>query len=386
MNKDLITSISCLDNEILWCYDEIICALSKVNIKTLQVKCVLSPQYIFREQYYEMRKIIVWKDKVIIIPKEIDKKWIIYDKLSKKVEYYNFCIENFEITDVLLIKDNLFFIPISVNGLIVIFDLVKREVIKKIEFPMNDFLKEGYIWNAKIEGEDICFLIHDSFFYGRLNNDNLSMIKVETLNPLSCADFYMGMGWAIDNSNKYLYSFNKEGRILHTYSIEAGIYFAKIIVKNKYIYLLPFNKNGIWLFDMKGKLIKIIGEEIIDFRLLETFNSPDYWEYMEVDKCIWFLPLKHSLQVVNTNTLMEFKRFFKYSKEFSENLYQEYYKYIKKIRIINSYFHENLINATLIKYIELIITNKDDIEFTEMLLRGKNICDSLTCESKRECM
>lgn len=380
MKEPLISIISYQDEKFLWCYDYIICALSKINMKTLQVECVLTPMQILLDDQYEVLKLVGWKNKIILLPENIGKRWIIYDKLSEKVEYDIFCLENHSVAESFLIEDKLILIPIFIKNPIIIVDLQKRKEIKKIEFPNIDFLQKSQIWNAKMDQKDICFLIPNSNYYGRLNNNKLSLIKIESLENLACADFHMGIGWAIDYQGKQLYQFNKEGKILRIYYINTGILFSKIIVKNQYIYLIPSFKSGIRVFNINHKSIKKIGEEKIkNSGLSEIFAMVDYWGYTETNTHIWFLPLKYSLLIVNINTLSYRRELLEYPKIFSENQYWKYYKYVRTIKSTRDkfIFFENLGTTTLKRYIKLIENGKNNIKITTISSWSKYIWETL---------
>lgn len=360
MKENLISCVSYWDGEFLWCYDEVICALSKVNLTTLQVECILTPMQILNNGRFEVRKIIGWGNKLIILPCDIGNKWIIYNKDCGKLEQIYICSVHQRYAEAVLLEENkLILFPISINAPILVIDLLKRIIIKKINLQnLGLEVKNGMeIWNIKKDQGDICFFIQNSFFYGRLNNDGISLIKIDTSESFLCADFHDGIGWAIGNQGKHLYQFDRWGKVLNDYQTDAETEYIRIIAERNCVFLLPVDKSKLWVFCCVDKGGKEIGREIESLTIgyPEILGMPAYWDYIKEDNSIFFLPLKYPFQNIDINTLVCKEIALKYSEEFSETKYWEYCEYARKNRKI--VFSENTSNSSLRRYLELIQWN-----------------------------
>lgn len=360
MRETLVTCVSYQDGDYLWCFDEIICALSRINLVTLQVECVISPMQIFAEGEFKVRKLIGWKDKIIILPVRINKKWIIYNKQKNEIEYMNFCLEDFESSETFLIENKLYFLPICVEKPIIIIDLTKKEVIRRIslqhiEFHTNEKMK---IWDGKLNQGDICFLIRESCFYGRLNERSFHLIKLNVSKPLACADFYEGFIWAVDNDGKKIYKFDKKGNLIKDILLDAETKFTRILVEKECIFLLPEYGYEILKFDTENEEEEKIGKgsemKFLDFpEMLEMIELPVYWDYIKKDLEIWFLPFKGQLKKFNMNKLICDKRTIEYSDIFSSITYKKYLDYVRKIKN-KLIIYENSTKLNCKKYLELL--------------------------------
>lgn len=374
MTKKLISCVSYLDDTYLWCYDEVICALSRINIETFQAECILSPMQIIEKETFQVRKIIGWRNKIIILPVEIRKKWVIYDKIEKKVEYKSFCNECFESSEAILVGDILVLLPISITNPIVVINLLKRKVISKINMcvPQIEVKRDMNIWDANIDQGNICFMIRNSFYYGRFGKNGISIVKIKVTKPLYCAYFNDGIGWGIDREGKCIYKFDKEGNLLKKYFVKNGIQFTKIIVENRYILLLPENSNEIRILSMEGQEIYKIGTEEKDliYEFPELMGLPAYWCYVKRKKNIWFLPLKYSLKVLNLDSLEWKCKIIKYVNLNSGDLYEKYCKYVRDRKNIYR-FYENLSDFKLNRYLEMIKQYDFSLPQNEMFVSNK---------------
>ena len=86
-NENLRTVNICVDDEFIFSHDEGIGGLYSINKSTLEIKNILTPYQIFKYGKFEVKSIFQWNEKVIIVPCELYKDWIIYSKVSKKVQY-----------------------------------------------------------------------------------------------------------------------------------------------------------------------------------------------------------------------------------------------------------------------------------------------------------
>ena len=77
MREKLVSRVCCQDGEFLWCYDDAAGALTRINIETLEIECMLSPMQLIMESDDEIGNLISWKDKIILLPSKIGKKWVL---------------------------------------------------------------------------------------------------------------------------------------------------------------------------------------------------------------------------------------------------------------------------------------------------------------------
>lgn len=357
MKEKLISCVSYLDGDILWCYDEIICTLNQLNLKSLQVDPVISSYQLLVDGGYEVRKIIGWKEKIIIIPVETNKRWIFFDKIKRKVEYKKICTKCIRSVEAILDGDQLFLLPVSAYDPVIVVDLSIEEISKIVYLFDSENRKKDKIeiWKAKLNKKDSCFFIQNSFFYGIIKRKRIQLIKIKIPDLLACVDFDDDFGWGIDINGKYLFKFDREGNLVRKYILESGILFAGIIVTKKYIFLIPYVKNEITIFNIteeKKEKIKVNNDDPF-FKHLELLNLPSYWDSVKNSNKLFFLPIKNNLLIIDLNTLSFEEKSLEYSEMFSEKLYWDYYNNVRKIR--SKYeFYENGLNVTIKNYIQSI--------------------------------
>lgn len=378
MRKRLIGWLYHWDGEYLWCYDEKICALSRININTLDVVCMVSPMEILKNGWYKAGNLVGWGDKIMIVPLEIGKKWVIYDKQNGNVEHDFFCTESYQSIAGNVIGDNFIVLPCDVYNPVLSIDLHKRKVVKK--FDLRKFglvaVDNMIILDAKVVEGNLFFLIKNSCFYGRVNNKEFQLIQIQGERVLECADFFESINWAVDRHGKVLYQFDKEGNILRELFVNAETEVGRIAVENKFVFLLPAAQHQIKVFDTDRNQMDNINkrEETETLSIIETFGSVGYWEYFKKDRDLWFLPWRYSLQVVNLSTFTCSAKEILYADDFSEKMYTEYYRYVRKVKRFFYYENKNLekyLALDLIKEKEFILVQESEKYF------GKKIWETL---------
>lgn len=376
MRKQIIGRVFCQDGEYLWCYDEIIGALSRINTETMEADCIVSPMQIFKEEAYEVGQLILWKDAIIIVPIEIGKNWIIYKKETGQLSYSKFSSENFKSETSYLNGDKLTLIPVSIKEPIVVIDLLERMIVKKVSFPdigsdLESFME---IYDLKIDQRDVCFLIRNSFFYGRFSEkEELKLIRIQSDESLACADFSMGAGWAVNGTGSRLYHFDKEGNLLKSISINEKNKFGMMILEERKIFLLPVKGTGLKVFDIDNEcMIRIdMQTEKVPICFQEMFCFPDYWYYLKKNDFIWILPLKYPLQIINVETLECKSKSLEYSNDFSLRMYREYHEYAQRKK--SFIFQENSLMSSFGRYLELVKQGDTVLSKGDKMTYGKKI-------------
>ena len=80
--------IACLDQESLWAMDDMIAGLYLIDLRKFEIKCVIDCQKLFPHGRFNVLSLFTWKkDYVVIVPMEVDRKWIIYNKITGETEY-----------------------------------------------------------------------------------------------------------------------------------------------------------------------------------------------------------------------------------------------------------------------------------------------------------
>lgn len=357
MREKLVSRVCCQDGEFLWCYDDAAGALTRINIETLEIECMLSPMQLIMESDDEIGNLISWKDKIILLPSKIGKKWVFYNKREKQVEYKVLCMEHHKSAAAILNGDKLIVIPIFINDPIIVIDLIKEKAIKRVFLSKPKGLHEvGMgIYNAKEEQGDICFLIENSCFFGRIRDDQARLIKIDVKETLLCADFCEGIGWAVDRNGK-LYKFDREGEILETHSLYSNTMYTRIAVYSDKIFMLPVGESQIEVFNIEKKdMIKIEMQQRKEpVGVWEVFQYPDYWKCVKVNTFIWLMPLKYPLLIINLATLECKQRELEYTNDFSKDKYREYHAYVRKMR--KTLFYENSFNESLERFLKVVNT------------------------------
>lgn len=362
MMKRLITCVSCQRKEEIWCFDEQIYALCKIDKESLQAECLIHPTEILKDTDYEVRQMVAWRDKLLILPVQLNQWWVIYDKNTGSLEYADFCRENYRSSAVVLIDDRLVLLPASIKDPVIMLDLQKREIIARKYIGNSCFILEDgmEIWEAREEQGNIFFLIRGTCYYGQIRDLEIHLVKICTPEPLLCADFCENNGWAVGSNGKYLYQFDEEGNLRKESLIDLKTEIARIIVKSKYIFLLPLEGNQIWIFDRKSEDVKNIQMKVEkDAAIFPPITGIlDYWDYVEIKREIWLLPLRHPLLMIDKDTGRSQQKEITYTYRLSAEKYWSCCNYVRSIRKQPSFFIENT-DGELEKYLELIQENSN---------------------------
>lgn len=79
------------DGNIIWAIDEAVYGLYSINRSTSETKCVIDSFELFRYGKFTPGALVKWKeDYILIIPMDVSKKWIVYNKVNGHISYKNF--------------------------------------------------------------------------------------------------------------------------------------------------------------------------------------------------------------------------------------------------------------------------------------------------------
>lgn len=379
MKRKLVTCVSCQSGEQLWCFDEQLCALCKINKENLQAECVVSPMEVLEDETYEVRKLIAWRDKILILPVQLNQQWVIYDINTGKLEYGNFCTENHRSGASVLMGDRLVLLPVCIENPLIFIDLQEKEIIDR-QYLRDPYLisKEGMeIWEASVNQGKVYFLIRGTSYYGEIEDGKVRLVSIQAPEPLWCADFCERGGWAVGSKGNYLYQFDEKGNLVDSFSVQLKTEIVRILMKQNKVFLILTEGKGIWMFDKdSGKVRKIDMAREEEKATFPPFSGIlDYWDYVETQNRICFLPLRHPMQVIDVETGRDQQKVITYSDDFSKRDYWSYCNYVRKIRWQCPFFNETL-DGDFGNYLELI---QGDISISKEKekLYGEKIWDCL---------
>lgn len=122
-------------------------------------------------------------------------------------------------------------------------------------------------------------------------------------------DFYADEFWVLPMYGDKIYQIDENGAIIDQVKLicNGNVFlaseFIRIVVQEKYLFLLSYQRQGIYVYDKIKKGIVIIGDK--NCLLPETYrtNSVGYWGYYILDNNICFLPWQYKGLEVNLDTL-----------------------------------------------------------------------------------
>ena len=308
--------LACVDQDTIWIVDEIIYGLYSIEKKTFKTKCVINSWELFRYGYFKPQALIEWKDiYIIIIPLNIQKKWIIYNKITDKLEYRQILSIKCECTFICIDKttNEAYFCPVSLQDPIVVIDFEKLICTRVITGWASGISKNDNIaaWRGTHNKKYIFFPLRGVEIFVRLthNDKKIKILKSDIMEGISDMDCYLEEIWVLPTNGKRIYRINENGKIL--FSIELIVKeqeistseFVKIIVQKNFVFLLPYHFCGIFVYDkLKHQLTRIAENNLV---LSETYRTRNirYWGYYIENNYICFLPLQNKFLQIDLNTL-----------------------------------------------------------------------------------
>ena len=85
--ESLRTKIVYADDKFFWVNDEVINGLYTIDRKSFEVKNVLNSSQLFKYCRSKIMSIFSWEENIVIVPCEVNTKWIIYNTKNEKVQY-----------------------------------------------------------------------------------------------------------------------------------------------------------------------------------------------------------------------------------------------------------------------------------------------------------
>lgn len=307
---------ACLDQEQLWVLDDIIVGLYSIDQKTFETKCVIDYQKLFPSGKFNVSSLFKWKeDYIVIIPREINRKWIFYNKITGKIEYRKIierkCQEIFIAAD--QERNQLYFLPLYIHDPILIVDMNTLNCLQIIEnwskkVPDNCYLTA---WKGAYNGQYVFFPIMNTKILVRIDcrTRKVNLLELSMSENIIDLDYALGELWILPIGGNRLYQVDENGKIINTVKLlmENSILlpdFARIVADKRYLFLLPYYRNGIYVYDKLEKKTHIIPKEILDIRRKKNKEFYlRYWEYCVKENQICFLPYHNSYVEIDLDTL-----------------------------------------------------------------------------------
>lgn len=321
-----------LDQEQLLVLDDVIIGLYSIDQKTFETKYVIDCQKLFPSGKFNISSLFIWKeDYIVIIPREINRKWIFYNKITKKIEYKKI-IEQ-ECQEILIVADQdrnqLYFLPLYIHDPIVIVDMNTLTCSQMIENWSEGLPDNCYVtaWKGAYNGKYVFFPIRNTKILVRMNCETreVNLLELAISENVLGVDCFLGELWILPIEGNRLYQINENGQVIDVVklliknSTELLPNFGRIVAKNRYIFLLPYYRNGIYVYDKFEKKTYIISEENLDVEKKYKECYLRYWEYYVRENRICFLPYHDSCYIeIDLDTLVYEKKELFYPIEWSD--------------------------------------------------------------------
>ncbi|MCI8505905.1 MAG: hypothetical protein HFI67_06925 [Lachnospiraceae bacterium] len=323
--------IGCLDQELLWAIDDVIGGLYSIDQKTFETECVVDCRKLFPHGKFGVLSLFKWKeDYIVIIPQELNRKWIFYNKVTEEIEYRK-VIEK-KCQEVLVAADQdrnqLYFFPLYVYDPILIMDLNTLTCAQTIEnwsgrVP-NDCRETA--WKGIYDGQYLFFPIKNTRIVVRMDceTQKVNLLELDISQNVIDVDYAFGELWVLPVSGDRLYQIDENGRVVHsvvlsvenrTDSLPA---FARIVVQRRYLFLLPYYRKGIYVCHKQNGTTQVIPKESSNSRKKNKEIYLRYWEYCVKGNQICFLPFRDSYIEIDLNTLAYRKRELFYPNSWSD--------------------------------------------------------------------
>lgn len=384
--------IACLDGELLWAIDDAISGLYSIDQRTFETKCAIDCRELFPNGRFIIQSLMKWKeDYIVLIPLEIDKSWIFYHKVSGKIEYRKVMDKKCQETLITVDQEGnqLYFFPYNIYDPIIIGDLGTSmcwQMIKDWSGKAPDGCKET-AWKGIYNGQYIFFPIRNTKIFVRMDckTRKVKLLELNISENMIGVDYAFEELWVLPMGGNRLYQIDENGRIIKIAMLSVGNTtdslpgFARIVVQKRYLFLLPYYRKGIYVYDKQKGTTQVIPEGSSALEENREINLR-YWEYYVQDNRICFLPFQDQYLEVDLDTLMYKERELDYPATWSDE------EKIEKI-IWSHVYEDDLVirevnecdQGIFLKYIQYK-ANKE--EFSSAGHAGRRIWDMLKDKRK----
>lgn len=313
--------IACLDQESLWAMDDMIAGLYLIDLRKFEIKCVIDCQKLFPHGRFNVLSLFTWKkDYVVIVPMEVDRKWIIYNKITGETEYRKVIEQKCQ--EILITVDSernqLYFFPLYRYDPILIINLDTLTCSQMIE-NWSSKVSDKYLKTASkgaYNGQHLFFPIKDTNILVRMDcgSRKVDLLKLDIPENIIGVDCAFEELWILPVSGNRLYQIDENGSIVNTVELiienDADLLFnfARVIVQKRYLFLLPYYRKGIYVYDKQDGKTQIIPEESTSLERNDKEVYLRYWEYCVRDNQICFLPYRDNYIEIDLDTLVYRKK------------------------------------------------------------------------------
>lgn len=323
--------VACLDQELLWVIDDVIGGLYSIDLKTFEMKCVVDCQKLFPCGKFDVLSLFKWKENyIVIVPLEINKSWIFYNKVTGEIGYRTVierrCQEILIATD--QDRDQLYFFPLYVNDPILIFDLNTLTCSQIIE-NWSEKVPNGChetAWKGVCNGQYIFFPVKNTRTLVRMNCDTgkVDLLELDIAESVVNADYAFGELWVLPINGNKIYHIDENGLIVNTVELlvedvtDPFPDFARIIVHQRYLFILPYCQKRIYIYDKLYGTTRIISHKNLVSEKKDKDINLQYWEYYIKDNRICFLPFGDEYMEIDLGTFEYKERKLTYPNIWSE--------------------------------------------------------------------
>ncbi len=307
--------IACLDGELLWAIDDVISGLYSIDLETFETKCVIDCQKLFPYGRFVIQSLVKWKeDYILMIPLEVDKAWILYNKAAKEVEYRKITDKNYRGIPIIEggNRNQLYFFPYYIQDPILIVNidtLMCSHVIENWSGNIPTSCGET-AWKGAYDGQYIFFPIKNTRLLVRMECETreIKLLELDVSENVIDVDCDSGELWVLPISGNQLYRVDENGRIINTVELltkntEAPLPgFARIIGQKRYLFLIPCYQKGIYIYDKLGGNTYIVPEEATALEKEEEIYLR-YWGAYVRNNRIGFLPFHDQYLEIEMDTL-----------------------------------------------------------------------------------
>ncbi len=308
--------IACLDGELLWAIDDMISGLYSIDLRTFKTKCVIDCQKLYPSGRFVIQSLVKWKeDYIVMIPLEVDKNWILYNKVTQKIEYRKVTKRKCQeiLTTVDTIRKQIYFFPRYIMDPILIVDLDTLTCSKVIENWVGNGPENcgETAWKGAYDGRYVFFPIKNTKILVRMDceTQKVRLLELDILETVVDVDFASGELWILPISGNQLYQADENGRIIRTVELTVKNMndlipnFSRIVVQKRYLFLLPCYRRGIYVYDKLEGNTHIIPEESTVLEKEKEIHLR-YWGSYVWNNQIYFLPFWDKCLEIDLDTLM----------------------------------------------------------------------------------
>lgn len=314
-NESLRTGTAYIDDKVIWTSDETIGGLYAIDKLTFEVRVILDPSQVFKYEKFKIQSIIQWNNYIILVPAQLDQRWVIYDKDNGTVEYRAVVGIRGETAGICIIGKRGVLIPGSTSSPVIIVNLETMTVLRIIR-NWNESIEYGSreFWGTRpgvIAGEDIFFHLYDTRYFVKIGQNSTDIFRLQIPNGIASLSYSDNEFWILPTGGDCIYGVDREGKIIETAYLKINGKplraddFVRIVSVEKYVFLLPVQGKRFCVYDRGRKeltKLPIKGKSLKNQIPLLRYKT-SYWGYcIDINK-LYFMPVENRLLEIDLDTL-----------------------------------------------------------------------------------